>query len=290
MDTPLLGEELVDRAKRISRGVRQRRSDRYDGMTESGPGPFFALVPGRDAEALEPHYDEMDPLPPALDDDMSSLSLDPADPEVYSWIEKIDRYTDGAILVSGDGTIHDYTVQLDPPTESEEGYEPGWGTKTRTAIDISTTDLGDRPPTEPDYLRAFPESYEGHVDAPVDGEVWVDESGTYGDVVTVTVSAKNGQIDLFDRGHVHPVADPLRASRALPELWDTMRDEIESSRETDRIPAETVGDSYLADGSVGRRTFEDVVENTDIEAFLTAPDGEEPAAEVTVERAAAAED
>lgn len=288
---PILERELVERTKRIAEGVRDRREDRYDGMTESGPGPFFALVPGRPADRLADHYDEMDPLPWADSDE--EFELDPADPETYAWIEKIDRYTDGAILVGGDGRVHPYTVHLDPPESRGEGYEEGWGTKTRTALDISATDLPDLPETELDYLREFPGAYDGHVDAPVEGGVWDTRSHAYGDVVAVTISSKNGQGNLFDRGRSEVFLDPARTSRDLDEVWDEMAQEIERSREAEVGPP-VIAEQYTVDDPSTRTRVEAIVDAPGVEEMVSEEDrvdGDGPATAATADVAQpAAED
>ncbi|MDY6773672.1 MAG: hypothetical protein SVS85_00605, partial [Candidatus Nanohaloarchaea archaeon] len=221
---------LVDQVVRVESEIRRRNSGLYDGRSENGPGTFIVAVPGNPPEALADRYDEMDPLPwyeeqdaPVdqvyLNPDVPDPDL-PSDTDVYDLFELIDRVTDGAILVGGNGRVHHHTVELQPDADLEDRYEPGWGTKTRAALDISATDLGGRRSDLP-YIRTFDDALAGHVDAPVTGEVWQDRRDAFdGDVIAVATSSKTGEINLFDDGRRHQRYGPVEPSR---EMWERLR-------------------------------------------------------------------
>lgn len=271
MFEPLRDTELVTAVEDVQRQVRDGNRDAYDGLTENGPGTFMVVLPGRTAGSIADQYDVMDPLPWADTGDV--VSVDPDDPAVPYLVQQADRYTDGALLVEGDGRIYPYTVELEPAVRLEDRYEDGWGTKTRAALNMSAVRLSRGGPTELDYLRRFPESQHGHVDAAVRGGVWEVTSGEYGDIVSVTTSSKTGQVSVFDRGRMVRHAPPVEPSRDLDDIWDVVRAEAAERAPTGGLSAFTVADQYVAGDRHDRNRIEDLLDPADRDAIVSiAPD------------------
>ncbi len=265
MYAPLRDTELVNAAVETQRRVRDANREAYDGLTENGPGPFMVLLPGRTADHVADFYDEMDPLPWA--DTCEDIHLDPDDPVVTHLVEQADRYTDGALLVESDGRIHPYTVELEPDVRLEDRYEEGWGTKTRAALNMSGVALPARYARDLDAIRRFEPDLDEHVDAPVNGRVWTEKSGEYGDVISVATSAKTGQVNVFDRGRRVAVSRPVEPSRDLDDVWQVVRDRAadRGGPDADATPL-TVAEQY--DSPVrDRLRIEDIVETDDRAVF-----------------------
>lgn len=213
-------ELLVGEVEAIHRAVRDRTRDAYDGMTERGPGPFSVVVPGRAADDIEAYWDEMDPLPWAEEHpvDHPDVYLDTYEGDIVDLFEHIDRYTDGAVLVEGDGRIHPYTVELTPDVTVEEEYEDGYGTKMRTALNVSALDV------EPDRrgslttLRDYlPERYWDAVQAA--DHVW-DATEGYSDVVAIATASATGETRVFDDGMLIRRHSGVTPARDMAALWE----------------------------------------------------------------------
>ncbi len=207
-------EALVRTVEAVHLTVRDAHEDRYDGATERGPGPFSVVTPHRTASYVDDYYDRMDRLPWALDHpaDLSAVTLDDDRP-METLFTKVDAYTDGALLIEGDGTVYDHTVELTPDVAVEEAYEEGWGTKTRAALNISAVDIPDSYTPETPYLQEqFPE-----LDDPRPYRPWQDSP--YGDIVAITTSSTTGTTRVFDDGAVVRKHDGVVEPRDMDAVW-----------------------------------------------------------------------
>ncbi len=196
--------ELVERAEEFQHTISDEKRDDYDGVTESGYGLFMVLLPGRTFHDFDGYFDEMDRIA------TGQRLLDPEDQSMYDWLVDVDRLTDGAVLVDGDGRIYPYTVEVEPGERYSDRYEEGWGTKHRNALNISAVDLESS--RELERLREFPDAQFGAVDSTVSGELW-EENEAYGDVVSIVVSSTTGEISVFDRGERAGGRGPIQEAR-----------------------------------------------------------------------------
>lgn len=221
-------EALVRAVESVHLAVRDRDEDVYDGVTERGAGPFSVVVPGHPADRMEAYWDEMDPLPWADDHpvDHAEVYLDTYDGDLAGLFETIDAYTDGAVMVEGDGRVYPYTVELSPDVSVEEAYEPGYGTKTRTALNISAVDVEPDTIDELAYVKEyFPDRYRELTTAA--DRVWDTDADGYGDVVAVATSSSTGETRVFDDGALRRHHTGVVEKRDTEALWENVLDTVE---------------------------------------------------------------
>lgn len=213
-------DTLVRTTEAIHLAVRDRYEDVYDGVTEKGAGPFSVVVPGHSAAYVDDYIDPMDALPWADEHpvDHPDVYLDTQD-DLDRLFQKIDAYTDGAVLIEGDGRIYPYTVQLTPDVTVEEGYEEGWGTKTRTALDVSAVDVDEpRVPELPYVKKYFPDEYRRLTTAA--DHVWDAEDNPYGDIVSIATSSATGGTRVFSGGEPVRHHDGVIEKRDMDAIWE----------------------------------------------------------------------
>lgn len=221
MDVPLPQTELVEQVEDVADSLREYSSKDYDGVTESGAGPLFVVLPGRSMEVFEDHVEEMDPLPWA--DVPQSVYLDDYDEDLIRILYEVDRYTDGAILINGAGRISNYTYELEPDVKIPENYPEGSGTKLRAAVNSSAVELPEKYLDELPYARSS--GIDEEIDSTVEGSIYVPRNGDYGDVVAVTVTSSRGRRYTFDEGEIAERTDPVQPSQDVSDLWQQLREE-----------------------------------------------------------------
>lgn len=219
--------ELVRAVEDIHTAVCDREQQRYDGVTERGAGPFSIVVPGRAAASIDAYWDAMDPLPWADEHalDHEDVYIGRYDGDIASLFENIDEYTDGAVLIEGDGRIYPYTVELTPDVAVEEAYEDGYGMKMRTALNISAVDVEQHWRGGLSSLQEyFPDQWRDVV-ATAD-PVWDPDEDGYGDVVALATSSSTGETRVFDDGRVVRRHAGVVDSRNTETIWEHVLDDV----------------------------------------------------------------